>query len=299
MKERFRNISLFFLLASIITERGIAQDRFTEAFLLPLRTNHFYLPSNTGIEHDVQSNLTYKTYLGKLSVIRTYYADLHICLQKKENITQETKRQFLGFGFYSDREGEFFTKSRGLVRYALHVPLNDQWTIVGGTALHLVNYYFHASGAGASGGATKWSGTASTTLYSPTFRLGISLNDFNNPRLRPISYDFLIKRYLTLYVEKTVDLSTNTQCKGAIRTSWEPRTPPSSVFQLGFIFSETAALYGFISVNKGWGMAVEVHRIKIARNNLDLSFTYQLPKATTYPSVSQYELNLCYYLQHE
>ncbi|MBC7747378.1 MAG: type IX secretion system membrane protein PorP/SprF, partial [Methylotenera sp.] len=204
-----RNRRFFVVILFLPFGQLLGQDNFSEAFFYFNRNIQLHMPSSACAENDFEGNIAYRTYTGKLAIIRSYYADANFNLRKKESSTPGNSKHVVGLGFYNDREGDFFTKARVISRYAIHIPISEKLFLSGGASFHLINYNFNASGSGAAGSDWTWSGGAGTTLYSATFKLGASLNDFNSPNLRPISYDFTIPRYFTLYGEKSQKVATN------------------------------------------------------------------------------------------
>lgn len=288
-----RNLNIYFLAFALSLHLAFSQSNFSESFFYFPKNIHLYVPSSACLDNALQSDFAYKTYIGKLSVIRTAYADLNFDLKKKGS-NSSSNRQILGLGVYSDREGEFFNKTRAMARYALHLPINEDLFLSMGSAFHLINYSFHASGSGATGSAINWAGSLSSTLYGPSFNLSAAFNDFNNPKIRPINYNFNIYRYITLYGEKSFDLNENTQIKGATRCNLILGNSNSYWFQLGLVLSKVVGVNSFYYVDKGWGLAFDIHKIRLYKSQLNFSLAYMLPKRNVYPAANQYELNLSY-----
>lgn len=274
------------------------QDNFSEAFFYSPKNIQVYVPALAGLENRVQANLVYKTYVGKLSVIRAQYADLNVHLEKAKEGARASSQHVVGGGLYADKEGDFFSKTRALFRYALHLPLREDLTLSGGAALHLINYHFSASGAGASGSAWTWSGNIAAALSSPTFKLGASFNDFNSPELRPIGYAFILRPYTTFYAEKLLRIASETYVRGGGRYNVLWQNGSSVLVQFGVLFSRDIGLTSFYYLHKGWGGAVEINKIKLNKEHyIDLSLAYQVPTQNQVPPASQYEINLQYYLK--
>lgn len=273
-----------------------AQDNFSESFFDFNKNIQLHMPSIACAENDLEGNVAYRTYAGKLSIIRSYYADLNFNLRKKESSSSEHSKHVIGLGFYNDREGDYFTKARVLSRYAVHIPLREDLFLSGGASFHLINYNFNASGAGASGSGWTYSGGIGTTIYSSNFKLGVSFNDMNSPTIRPISYDFTIPRYINFFGEKLLELSENIKARGASRCNWKPNTSVNYIIQFDLVFSNTLGVSGFYYDKKGAGLAVDLTNVKVSNGFADLSFAYLLPSKNVNPSVSQYELNLRFYM---
>lgn len=291
--------SIIFILFCILPQfTAYCQDNFSESFFYSPKNIQIYIPSFSGLGNNLEVNLAYRSYIGKLSLIRTQYADINFSIKKLKIDPPTSAQHVIGAAVYGDREGEFFNKTRLLARYALHLPLKKNVFLSFGTAFHLINYNFSASGAGASGSDLTWSGNIATSLTSPTFKIGVSFNDFNSPQLRPIGYMFALSPYNCFYAEKTVPISEETYLRGGGRFNLRWKDDTSFLVHLGLLFSRAIALTSFYSINKGWGGAIEINKIKLNEENLvDISFAYQVPAQHHNPPVSQYELNIQYYLK--
>ncbi len=293
-----RNI-LFSLLSIFLTHTLLAQSNFSETFFGFPHNIHIFIPSHTCVDNEMQSGLTYKSYLGKLSVIRTYYADLNVNIHKTGNNEGVNRKHVTGLGIYNDREGDFFNKIRVMGRYGLHLPLKKNLYFSSGVSLHWVNYNFHTPSSSISGSDFSWAGTISCSLYSEDFSLGVSVNDFNNPTLRPIAYEFLLRRFITTYAIKKLKINDQTELKGAGRFHFYSGTDPAGILQLGLVFRELAGVSALYYTTKGIGVMFDLQNIKLLKNYVHLSFAYLVPGRNVYPAASQYELNLMYSIIHD
>ena len=291
------HLTSFFTALLFSLNIAFSQSNFSESFTYFPKNSHVYIPSTACLDSDLQSSLIYKTYIGKLSIIRTYYADLNMDITSAKS--RKGTRHIAGLGFYNDREGDFFHKTRVLLRYAMHVPLKEQVFLSLGSSIHIINYRFDASATGVSGSDLAWSGSISTALYTPTYIVAASFNDFNNPKIKPINYPFSIYRYVTLYGQKTFDLNSNTQLSTSGRCHFALGNTSSYFAHVGLILSKIVGVNTFYHLNKAWGLAFDINAIKIKRSLMDLSIAYQIPQHGTSPSANQYELNLRYYFEKQ
>jgi hypothetical protein len=291
-----RNILFSLFILSFTLNTASAQSNFSESFYAFPHNIHIYIPSDACSDKDLQSALAYKAYIGKLSVLRTYYADINVNLTPLRDSVQVRKKHVVGLGFYNDREGDFFSKARIMGRYSLHLPLQKDLFFSAGTAIHWINYNFHTSLSGVSGSDYSWAGSISCSLYSPGFSLGAAVNDFNNPRLTPISYDFIVRRFFTFYGEKSLSLNSRTKLKGAGRYNWNTANRSTGILQLGFVFSEIAGVNAFYYTGKGKGLTFDLNGIRLFQNYLDFSLAYLIPDSDVYPAASQYELNILWFI---
>lgn len=292
-----RNLTSFCMVLLCSVNLTFSQSNFSESFSYFPKNIHVHVPSLACLNDAFQSNMTYKAYIGKFSVIRTYYADVNVNLGGIK--ATNGIKHIVGVGLYNDREGDFFSKTRVLSRYAIHIPLREEMFLSMGTAFHLVNYRFSASASGATGSDIDWTGSIATSLNAKSYALAISFNDFNNPKIRPINYNFSIYRYLTLYGEKTFDLNANTQIRGSGKCNLVFGHTSTYLAQLGLVLSNLVGVNGFYYVNRGWGLAFDINAIKIQKSCLDFSIAYQIPTRNASPPVNQYEINLKYYIKKQ
>jgi len=290
---------LFFCLGFANTT--LAQtNEFSESFIFFPKNMSINLPSYCGIDADVQGNIAYRSYLGQLSAIRTYVADFNYNVQKKSKTFPDFNKHIVGAGIYSDREGDFINRNRLFLRYVWHTRISESFHLSGGTSLHVINYIFKASSAGASGSDFAWSGNVSTALYSSTFRLGVSVNDFNQPSLTPIDVPSIVYRYYTIHSEKKISLGANTQFIASARTNIIPEGYSTLMAHLGISFQEKIGLHGFAHNNQGWGIAIDLNHLEVDDSFFDVSFAYRIPYSFGYRiPYSAFEVNLGYYLARE
>lgn len=272
-----------------------AQDNYSESFFNVSKNAFIHIPSNACLNNDFQISANYKTYFGKLSVIKTYFADANIKLYRKTENELKSHKHVLGLGFYSDKEGEYFTKSRILFRYAQSLPLSTKYRISAGGAFHLLNYSFDGMGTGTNGSDWTYSASMSTTIFSKNNIVAISFNDFNSPTIQPIVYEFTISPYMNVYAEKKMNLGLETQLKAVARLN-SIRGGKSSIFtQLGFVFSKSIGTNVFYYSNIGYGATVDINNISLYEKSMDFSFAYLIPQEGILPPVNQYEISILYY----
>jgi hypothetical protein len=292
-----RNLLFFCSFFSCTLLRAQSPSDFAESFFFFPKNTFLLIPSYAGIDSDAQANLAYRSYFGQMSVLRTYLADFNYNLQKKNKLFPEHDKHMLGAGFYNEREGDFFNHNRVMLRYAWHTRLTEKLNFSGGTAFHVINYIFKSSSAGSNGSAFSWSGNLSAAIYTSLFRLGVSVNDFNNPAVRPVDYTFVLYRYYTFHVEKAVHLSPQSLLTGSLRVNLVPQGTSTGMCNVGVLFADKVGLHAFAHTTQGWGLAIDFNHLEINDSWLDMSFAYKAPSPFgNRPPYSSYEINMGYYL---
>ncbi len=292
---KMRNFLFFCLLWSNILPAQT--NDFSESFLYFPQNMSIILPAYGGIGSDVQANFVYRSYLGPLSAIRVYAANVDYNLQKKDKLFPAHAKHSVGGGFYSSREGDFINRNRILFRYVWHIRLTESLHLSGGAAFHVINYVFKASSAGANGSDFAWSGNIGVALYSSSFRFGFAANDFNRPSLTPLDVPSVVYRYYTVHAEKSVELGLQTKLKGSVRANLVPHGYSSLAASLGLLYLDKLGISGFVHNTQGWGLAFELDKLEMGNSWLDLSFAYRFPYSNGYRiPYNSFEINVGYYL---
>jgi hypothetical protein len=292
-----RKLLILSLVLHFFISNAQMQNDFAESFFYFPKNTFILIPSHAGIDSDLQANLAYRSYLGQLSAVSTYLADINYNVQKKDKSFPNYSKHIVGGGFYNEREGDFFNRQRVLLRYVWHKRLGENLHFSGGTSAHLINYVFKSSSAGSQGSAFAWSGNIGASIYNEHFRLGISVNDFNSPSIGPVDYVFVLHRYYTVHAEKSLLLNHQTKLTGSLRTNIVPQGYSTGLFHLGIYFAEKIGLNSFAHTNQGWGLALDINKIELGESWLDVSFAYKMPyaKGRGIPT-NAYEINVGYYL---
>jgi hypothetical protein len=223
-------------------------------------------------------------------------ADMSYNVQNSKKGFPIYDKHMLGGGFYSQKEGEFFDRNRVFFHYTWHTRLTDELSLSAGTSLHIINYVFKSSSAGSSGSAFSWSGNIGAAIYTSSFQLGISANDFNSPSIRPVDYAFVLYPYYVVHAEKKLQIGAQTELTGSVRAIAVPKGLSSGMCHLGIIMAEKVGVHGFLYSIQGWGIALDLPHLEINDSWLDLSFAYKMPYPnSTRPPYSLYEINVGYY----
>ena len=146
-----------------------------------------------------------------------------------------------------------------------------------GTALHAINYVFRASGVGSNGSDFAFSGNIGASLYSPSFRLALSINDFNQPSLRPIDAASIVYRYYTFHVSKSIELGSQIKLQGSTRSNIIFQGYSTTLLHLGLIYKNVAGLNAYAHSAQGWGVSLDFTHLEVEAGWLDLSLGYRVP----------------------
>lgn len=287
--------SIIYYLLIVWSTITCAQDTYYSAFLNPKDHINIFNNSfnNNGIKLDAQIN--YRTYIGKLAVIRSQYAGINYKFKKNIDSIPSLNHNF-GVGIYSDKEGDFFSRNRLFLNYSLQLPLNNKWYISGGFSEHIINYSFSASGSGASGSEWAVSHQIAASINHSNFKAGISVNDFNNTTITPISYSFTISRFYTTYMALQIPLKNykiNFYNKNTNSATQETLT----CLGTGFTLPQNISIAYYYTLHKGSLFNFSIDKLEISPKNIfAFSINYFQPQESVIPNANSAELCLKYFI---
>jgi hypothetical protein len=105
---------------------------------------------------------------------------------------------FFGIQAINNKEGEFISKSRALVRYSIYLQLSYRSSLSAGIAAGFVNYSFNTSQSGAGG--ADWGPDANAGIWYLRRKLsvGISMQQLLNQKIQPSNQVFLLRNFYTV-----------------------------------------------------------------------------------------------------
>lgn len=225
-----------------------------------------------GIGNDYCTAVQFKSYWGQLAIMRSFVADGNYLIK-----TTTYKRQILGLGAYSNKEGDYFSKNRYWVRYAIHQKIGNGWSVSAGASGHAISYGFKPSSAGASGTDTKLSGQVAIGAYSSKTKVGLSANDINNPKLQPIDNLFSLPRFYTVYLYRLWDLDVTWAIATSARSNFSTVSKSSFGLNVSLVYKEKMFFNTNFINTQGFGLAFGFTKLQIDTNNfLDLAFAYKI-----------------------
>lgn len=240
-------------------QRTIIFNPSLDNFLLNKGTNN-----TSSFDFDtVSSYAIYKNQLGLLSDIREIYFDVSIPIHKKH---------LFGLKTYTEQETTLFSKNKfsGFYAYKLRLRSGFEWSMA--AQVGLANVVFGGSEKSSGGSAWAPELSVSTTLHWTKTKLGVTLHQISNSRLQPIGYEFQLKPYLNLYVNRSFQLNANISLesgleiqKGSDFTLWK--------FNHVLLIQKHYGITATLMNNKGvsFGAYAEMSAIK---NGFFIGFAY-------------------------
>lgn len=162
-------------------------------------------PANTEDGSSINGSLHHKSFLGPLSVIKTYLGNINFRLSESS---------YVGLQFNSEQEGKFFNRDRFYLLYSSGIELNKKAKLNAGLKIGMVNYSFGAS-SGSAGGSNSAFDVSFGALYkTENFFFGLSGHQLPNVKVKPIDFSFDLPHY--------AELNTGIQLKIVSELSYNP-----------------------------------------------------------------------------
>lgn len=219
-------------------------------------------------------SLNYKNRTGALSDIKDFYIDA--CLPLKTN-------QRAGLKAYSEQETSLFTKNKIDLFYAYTINFKNEVALSIGAQGGLANITFSPSAASAGGAAFAPDLSVSGVLKIKNFKLGLSAKQIPQAHIRPILYEFVLRRYYEGYSSYKFKLDKSWSIDiGASAKTYETQY----FWDANTILSKKEA-YGFLlkagqKSSFACGAFVTISQIPEYNLNIALSYTNAY-----YPSIKQ------------
>lgn len=123
----------------------------------------------------------------------------------------------LGAYFTNEKTTDFFSRTRLYLAYQEQIELSRQSTLTAGIRLGAVNFVMEPVGFTSGGSDWGMDLSAGIELNSNNFKLGVVGNQLTNTTLRPILFEFELKRFFELYAQHHFDLTPKISYKPELR----------------------------------------------------------------------------------
>lgn len=146
----------------------------------------FNNPTPLLIDHKGELNVLYQGRTGPYSDVNSMHFS--------GSYTFAT-RHLAGFYVATENESEFLRKARYYAKYALSLQLSEKTKLVSGVMMGVVTYQFVSASANTGGSDNKWDASLGLGLLSGRFSCFASMQQVPESRLRPLIYDYALRRY--------------------------------------------------------------------------------------------------------
>ena len=245
-------------------------------------------PASITSNEKINLNTGLLQYIGPFKGIRTFYGTFTYKLEKK--YTHD-----LGINFISDQEGELISRNFIYSRYAIQIPLNQNYILSTGATLGLANYAFSGSTPNSIGADTRIDGNLGLWLKNKNFNIGFAINQFTNSSISPIEEKFSLSTFSTINADYKHSFNPYLNLKGyfinkiysksLLRTELVIHLEHYNSFIWGSGYKHNRGLTFYIGINK----------IPILDDKFHFMFSYFIPTFENQANRYNYlELNLSY-----
>lgn len=254
-------------------------------------------PSYNGTTGKAEVFLFYKSYSGSLSQLKTLYTQINYNIKDKEDASVNRK-QTLGAFLFTEKEGEYFSRNRFNISYCWHGRVSENYELSAGISVVYISYVFTNSSGGAGGADNTFSSNIGICLNSPTFTIGLAVQDFNSPSLRPLNYQFRFNRYYVANLGKKFILNEKLRLDLLSTSYWNSKFMMNN--SASFLISDHVSIGTFFHTYLGWSAMAGIKDVEFLSGELNFLFAYKLPvKSSSNLITNSYEFSLVYLFGRE
>lgn len=250
--------------------------------------------ANNGLDSKVDLRMDNQRNTGGFGGVSTSYLSLFY------THTHKKSKNIYGLFFYNDKEGDFLFRRRALLSYSRHQQISNNWTLSLGLSMGF--YVFGIKPNSSTGGYSSYSfeGNSSLLLYSKNTKIGLSVNQFSNSLIRPVSQEMRLKRHYYFYGQHKFSLYSKVSTTSSAYVRYVDVTnqiiQPAAVaigFSQRIVISKV--MFGG-SIDNGVPYAtIGLTNLTFGNNTIDFDFSYKIPISNTNTiNVNLIELNLRY-----
>lgn len=277
-----RKLLIFFI---ILTSCRVGNSQ-NEAYELPVYYGLFFNDpqiNTLGFNNnsDIRLSVAHRRNSNNFGGINTSLFSGQFKLKSKNEKAYST----IGGQVVSDKEGFLIRRNRTSLNYGRHLKMNKKFNIAGGFSAGFYNFSIVSNDVTGSYSDYAFDGSFSLALYNEKTKVGLNINQFANPKIRPIAQEVVLARHLNIFFSQQFNLGEEVKFIPNLITRYSKSS--RSVFS-GF----TGSLAGSFLFNNSFiaGVSIEksngyyfyggVNQINILKSLLDINLSYFVPSGS-------------------
>lgn len=247
-------------------------------------------PSNSDSSYKVAATISNKAQTGLFQGVNKIYADVDLRIANSRGV-----KQYVGLQAINNKEGEFISKNRFLLRYGLRIPLSYRSSISAGISGGFINYAFNTSQSGTGGSDWVPDGNAGIWYLRRKLSLGFSMQQVFNQKIRPANQTFLLSNYYTATARYILPLNSFLNFNTHIYAKFQQEQPIYFVCASLFEIKQTAEAGVGYSYQRGLSYVVGVKKLTIGNSRFSFYFSYFVGASKIIVSDNAFELMIRYH----
>jgi hypothetical protein len=285
-------ILLFVTICSVTSSRLLCQ----EAIETPQHFGQFYNNpllnlTRNGLDSKFEISLDNQRNVGGFSGVSTSYFSFFY-----NSKTEEKSKNIYGVYLYNDREGDFIFRRRAQFSFARHQQISENWNLALALSGGLYTFGIKPTSSTGAYSSNSFEGNSSLLFYSDKLQFGLSMNQFTNSKIQPVSQITRLKRHYYLFAQYKWKVEKLDFLPSAFIKHMNTNNP------LSYIKSTTAgvslrAIYRILMT----GVSVDSYGVYFTaglenwtflNSKLGIDFSYAVPTAANTINVNKMEINL-------
>ncbi len=254
--------------------------------------NNYYLlnPGNSDSSYKVAAHVSNRAQTGLFQGVNKIYLDVDVRLSARRGV-----QQFMGIQLINNREGEFISKNRGLLRYALRIQLSYRSSLSAGLSAGFVNYAFTTSQSGTGG--SDWVPDANTGVWYLRRKLsiGFSMQQLFNQKIRPANQTFLLGNYYTVTARYSLPVNSFLKFYTHLFVKFQQKQTPyfgcSPVLEIQKIVEFGAGYSG----QRGFSYMAGLKKLALGNSKFSFYFSYFVGTSKVAVNDSAFEFLISYH----
>ena len=145
----------------------------------------------------------------------------------------------LGLDLNTDKEGPVLSRNRAYGSFSRHQKLNETWFLAGGISAGIYNFGIKSSDQFAGASAIAFDGNSGIWLCTKATKLGLSVLQFNNAKVRPFEQAIQLTRHYYFTGEQNLHVNEFFQLTPSVFARYVERNlnPFIQTWSLGGVFN--------------------------------------------------------------
>ncbi len=247
-------------------------------------------PSNSDSSYKVAATISNRAQTGLFQGVNKIYLDVDLRIADRRGI-----KQFVGLQAINNKEGEFISKNRCLLRYGLRIQLSYRSSISAGISGGFINYAFNTSQSGTGGSDWVPDGNAGIWYLRRKLSVGFSMQQIFNQKIRPANQTFLLGDYYTATARYIIPVNSLLNFNTHIYAKFQHAQPIYFVCASLLEIQQIAEAGVGYSYQRGLSYVVGLKKLRISNSRFSFYFSYFVGASKMNVSDNAFELMVSYH----
>jgi|GEM_PF-1906922 len=271
---------IFILMLTISIVNGYSQSK---AYELPVYYGQFFNDPQINTlgfnnKSDLKISLAHRRNSNNFGGINTSLFSAQFKLKSKK----ESSHHSAGLKFVSDKEGFLIRRNRAALTYGRHLKMNEKFNIAGGFSAGFYNFSITSNDVTGGYSSYAFDGSFSVAMYNQKTKLGLSINQFTNSTIQPVSQEIILMRHLNFFASHNFKIGEEVNFIPNIISRYSRNdnsifTGFAASFGAQFLFKEKFMAGASAEKSNGYYFFGGFEQIPLGSSKINLTLSYFVP----------------------